>query len=214
MYDPQLLKSVPSADDVTSKFSTFECRPLQSNDYNHGFISLLKQLTSVGSVSESDFQDRFNLMKNCKGTYYNTVIVDRSKSDQIIASATLIVEKKFIHSCANVSVIYSILTFCLHHSWIWWLHIEVLHPGWREPLVAYQYLLTAQILQQLCYVTYALSFYRSQNVLCQSKFFEPAQKFDCIQCLFKNFCAGTKTNFTECKASFCLAQNFCDCHNM
>ena len=105
MYDPQLLKSVPSADDVTSKFSTFECRPLQSNDYKHGFISLLKQLTSVGSVSESDFQDRFNLMKNCKGTYHNTVIVDKSKSDQIIASATLIVEKKFIHSCANVSVI-------------------------------------------------------------------------------------------------------------
>ena len=28
--------------------------------------------------------------------------------------------------------------------------------------------------------TYALSFYRSQNILCQSKFFEPAQKFDCI----------------------------------
>ena len=110
MYDPQLLKSVPSADDVTSKFSTFECRPLQSNDYKHGFISLLKQLTSVGSVSESNFQDRFNLMKNCKGTYYNTVIVDRSKSDQIIASATLIVEKKFIHSCANVSVIMCVLS--------------------------------------------------------------------------------------------------------
>ena len=29
-------------------------------------------------------------------------------------------------------------------------------------------------------ITYALSFYRSQNVLCWSKFFEPAQKFDCI----------------------------------
>ena len=28
--------------------------------------------------------------------------------------------------------------------------------------------------------SYALSFYRSQNVLCRSKFFEPAQKFDCI----------------------------------
>ena len=27
---------------------------------------------------------------------------------------------------------------------------------------------------------YALSFYRSQNVLCQSKFFEPAQKIDCV----------------------------------
>ena len=32
-----------------------------------------------------------------------------------------------------------------------------------------------------------MSFYRSQNVLCRSKFFEPAQKFDC-----KNFCASTK----------------------
>merc|ERR1712051_470882 len=60
----------------------------------------------------------------------------------------------------------------------------------------------------------ALSFYRSQNVLCRSKFFEPAQKFNCIWCLFKNFCAGTKTNFTECKSSFCLAQNVCDWHNM
>ena len=29
-------------------------------------------------------------------------------------------------------------------------------------------------------------------------------------CLFKNFCAGTKINFTECKSSFCLAQNVCD----
>ena len=30
----------------------------------------------------------------------------------------------------------------------------------------------------------------------------------------KNFCAGTKNNSTECKSSFCLAQNVCDCHNM
>ena len=66
--------------------------------------------------------------------------------------------------------------------------------------------------EALC--TIALSFYRSQNVLCRSKIFEPAQKFECIQCLFKNFCAGTKTNFTECKSSFCLAQNVCDCQNM
>ena len=66
--------------------------------------------------------------------------------------------------------------------------------------------------EALC--TIALSFYRSQNVLCRSKIFEPAQKFECIQCLFKNVCAGTKTNFTECKSSFRLAQNVCDCHNM
>ena len=61
--------------------------------------------------------------------------------------------------------------------------------------------------------SYALSFYRSKNVFCRSKFFEPAQNFDCIQCLFKNFCADTKNNFTKCKPSFSLAQNVCHCHN-
>ena len=62
--------------------------------------------------------------------------------------------------------------------------------------------------------TYALSFYKSQNVLCLSKLFEQAQKFECIKCLFKNYCASTETNFTERKSSFCQAQIFCDCHNI
>ena len=30
----------------------------------------------------------------------------------------------------------------------------------------------------------------------------------------KNFDAGTKTNFTECKSSFCLAKNVHDCYNI
>ena len=67
---------------------------------------------------------------------------------------------------------------------------------------------------EIIFELYALSFYRSQNVLCRYKFFEPAQKYDWTYYLFKNFCAGTKNNFTECKSSFCLAQNLCDCHNM
>ena len=105
MYDPEILKSVPSAVEVTAKYSNFVCRPLQSDDFSRGFISLLQQLTSVGSVGESDFKRRFQLLKKCQGTYYHTVIVDTEKSDQIIASASLVVEKKFIHDCANVSSI-------------------------------------------------------------------------------------------------------------
>ena len=45
-------------------------------------------------------------------------------------------------------------------------------------------------------------FTMSQNVLSQSNFFEAVQRFDCIYCLFKNFCASTKNNFTKCKSSF------------
>jgi len=109
MYDPQLLKSIPSVAEVSSKHSNFFCRPLQSDDYSRGFISLLQQLTSVGSVGESDFKRRFQLLKKCQGTYYHTVIVDTEKSDQIIASASLVVEKKFIHDCANRGVIEEVI---------------------------------------------------------------------------------------------------------
>lgn len=108
MYDPQLLKFVPSVDEVTSKCSTLVCRPLQSDDYIRGFITLLGQLTNVGSVTESDFKKRFNSLKKCIDTYYNTVIVDKV-SDQIIGSATLIVEKKFIHNCATRGVIEEVI---------------------------------------------------------------------------------------------------------
>lgn len=109
MYDPELLKSVPSVAEVTTRYSNFICRPLQSDDYNRGFISLLQQLTSVGSVGESDFKNRFQLLKKCQGTYYHTVIVDTEKSDQIIASASLVIEKKFIHDCANRGVIEEVI---------------------------------------------------------------------------------------------------------
>ena len=60
---------------------------------------------------------------------------------------------------------------------------------------------------RLVALAYALSFYSFQNVLSRSKFFEPVQKFIGILCLVKNFCAGTKTKFTEWKSFFGVAQN-------
>ena len=44
---------------------------------------------------------------------------------------------------------------------------------------------------------YALSFYRSQNILCPSKLFGPDQTLNCIYCCTKGFCASTKTKFTN-----------------
>ena len=79
------------------------------------------------------------------------------------------------------------------------IHLEL----WEKKLIRR---LGLQNLYLLYENTDALSFYRSQNVLCRSEFFEPFQKFDSIQCLLNNFCAGTKTNFNEFKLSFCLAQ--------
>ena len=52
------------------------------------------------------------------------------------------------------------------------------------------------------------SFYRSQNVLCRSKFFESAQKFDCI------FLPAQKPILLNANHLFFLSQNVCDWHNL
>lgn len=44
-------------------------------------------------------------MKNCKNTYFVTVIEDATKK-QIVGAATLFVEHKFIHGCSKVSISY------------------------------------------------------------------------------------------------------------
>ncbi len=103
MFDPGLLINLTSAQDVCSKDPNLHVRPLLSDDDTRGFLELLKQLTAVGDVSEADFKSRFNLMKSCNGTYFNTVIVDKN-SDKVVGAATLIVERKFIHQCANVMI--------------------------------------------------------------------------------------------------------------
>lgn len=104
MFDPDLLKNVSSVEKVPLKDANLFVRPLRDDDFHKGFLDLLKQLTSVGDVDESAFKKRFNDMKSCNGTYYNTVIVDKSV-DKIIGAATLIVERKFIHKCANVCIV-------------------------------------------------------------------------------------------------------------
>ena len=68
-----------------------------------------------------------------------------------------------------------------------------------------------RILYQVCFKndpSYALSFYRSQNVLCWSKFFEPAQIFFYILCQSQTFCARLKDDKHSVKLVFVPAQKF------
>ncbi|CAG5134444.1 unnamed protein product [Candidula unifasciata] len=75
-------------------------RPLSIGDYEKGYLDLLKQLTAVGDVSKEDFIGRFSQMKSCEDTYFIVVIEDL-KSGQIIGSATLVKEQKFIHHVSS-----------------------------------------------------------------------------------------------------------------
>jgi hypothetical protein len=59
---------------------------------------------------------------------------------------------------------------------------------------------------------YALSFYRSQNVLGWSKFFLSDQKFIYVLCWSQTFCARPKDEFYIVNSFFVPAQNILEWH--
>ncbi|XP_063698967.1 probable glucosamine 6-phosphate N-acetyltransferase isoform X2 [Culicoides brevitarsis] len=108
LYDPNILLKL-DFHKSPAKFNPFisaaapgedwlKVRPLQDGDYNRGFLQLLSQLTSVGDISLPQFLNRFAQMR-ASGDYFVTVIEDTRKN-KIIGSATLVLEKKFIRNCA------------------------------------------------------------------------------------------------------------------
>ncbi|XP_023581965.1 glucosamine 6-phosphate N-acetyltransferase isoform X3 [Trichechus manatus latirostris] len=111
MFDPSLLKEV----DWSQNTATFSpaispthpgeglvLRPLCTADLNRGFFKVLGQLTETGVVNPEQFMKSFEHMKK-SGDYYVTVVEDVTLG-RIVATATLIIEHKFIHSCAKVCI--------------------------------------------------------------------------------------------------------------
>ncbi|KAM4602386.1 glucosamine 6-phosphate N-acetyltransferase isoform 1-T2 [Polymixia lowei] len=74
-------------------------RPLCTADFNRGFYKVLSQLTLAGDVTPEQFVKKFEHMKKT-GDYY-VIVVEDTNLGQIVATATLITEHKFIHSCAK-----------------------------------------------------------------------------------------------------------------
>lgn len=74
-------------------------RPLCTADFNKGFFKVLSQLTKTGDVTQEQFIKKFDHMKRTKDYY--VVVVEDTELRQIVATATLITEHKFIHSCAK-----------------------------------------------------------------------------------------------------------------
>lgn len=108
LFDPGLLKELDWSEN-TVQFSPpispsqpgegLLLRPLCPADLNRGFFKVLSQLTKAGDVTPELFIKTFDHMKRT-GDYYITVVED-TNLEQIVATATLILEHKFIHSCAT-----------------------------------------------------------------------------------------------------------------
>ncbi|XP_059611697.1 probable glucosamine 6-phosphate N-acetyltransferase isoform X2 [Phlebotomus argentipes] len=108
LYEPKLLHQLefwrspakfnPPITATAPGETWMKVRPLQEGDYDRGFLELLSQLTKVGNISKGQFLMQFARMR-ASGDYYVTVIED-TRINRIIGSATLVLEHKFIHECS------------------------------------------------------------------------------------------------------------------
>ncbi|XP_075471227.1 glucosamine 6-phosphate N-acetyltransferase [Ascaphus truei] len=108
LFDPRLLAELDWSQNTASfrpaisplhPGDSLILRPLCTADLNRGFFKVLGQLTKVGNVTPEQFIKKFDHMKKT-GDYYVTVVEDVNLG-QIVATATLIVEHKFIHGCSK-----------------------------------------------------------------------------------------------------------------
>ena len=74
-------------------------RPLERGDYSKGYLSLLSQLTKVGEYAIGTYEAQFDRMRSLPGVYYILVVEDVSR-ERVIATASLVMELKFIRNAA------------------------------------------------------------------------------------------------------------------
>ena len=76
-------------------------RTLEATDYDRGFLELLGQLTVVGDVDRETFEKQHMDMEK-EGNRRVVVVVDPQR-DQVVATGTALIEKKFIRGCGCVA---------------------------------------------------------------------------------------------------------------
>ena len=86
---------------VTEPGEGLVMRSLCLEDYDRGYLSLLSQLTSVGEITREEWEARWHQLRDSNSTYYVIVVEDRSLA-RVVGAATLVRERKFIHSCGSV----------------------------------------------------------------------------------------------------------------
>ncbi|KAK4991262.1 Glucosamine-phosphate N-acetyltransferase-like protein [Elasticomyces elasticus] len=82
----------------------YTIRPLQRSDFHHGFLDVLRVLTTVGEVSEEAFGQRFDEMagRGEKGGVGYHILIILNGEGRIVGTGALVVERKFIHNLGLV----------------------------------------------------------------------------------------------------------------
>lgn len=99
--DPPLFSSSLISPEVIAAIPTdYTIRPLRRSDYHRGYLDVLRVLTSVGDISEDQWNSRYDWIASRADEYYLLVVCDGA--DRVVSTGSLLVERKFIHSLGLV----------------------------------------------------------------------------------------------------------------
>ncbi|CAI6007810.1 unnamed protein product [Closterium sp. NIES-65] len=83
-------------------------RDLNEGDYSKGYMELLSQLTTIGTVTEEQFRDRFALLSQ-RSSDYRIVVIEDTVNNRVVGTGTLLTELKVLRSCGKVGHIEDIV---------------------------------------------------------------------------------------------------------
>lgn len=98
--EPLFSPSLISADILSILPKGYTARPLRRSDFHLGYLDVLRVLTTVGDISESMWNERYDYLFKRNDEYYMIVICDGT--GKIVGTGSLIVERKFIHALGLV----------------------------------------------------------------------------------------------------------------
>ncbi|KZW00783.1 acyl-CoA N-acyltransferase [Exidia glandulosa HHB12029] len=76
-------------------------RPQASSDHLRSHLTVLSVLSPTPTVAPGEYERQFHAQRACPDTYYTLVILNR-ETDQIVATGTLFVERKFLRGLGLV----------------------------------------------------------------------------------------------------------------
>ncbi|KAJ0087904.1 hypothetical protein Patl1_32504 [Pistacia atlantica] len=101
--------------DLPNEGNKFQVRKLEITDKSKGFIELLQQLSVCDSVSDRQFEERFQELSSY-GDDHIVCVIEDDHSGKIIATGSMFIEKKFLRNCGKVGHIEDVVVDAVHEE--------------------------------------------------------------------------------------------------
>jgi len=89
---------------------SFTIREIEENDFDNGFFETLSNLSAVGGIKTNEVLKKEIIKEIITNKDYVIIISEDTKSREVIGTATLFIEQKFIHNGGKVGHIEDVVT--------------------------------------------------------------------------------------------------------